>query len=75
MALPTSCRRLAYREYTLAPSMPRKTNTVTSMVARTWPNRALAVFGSPPQKFALNTCAFSAKISTTTKVRIGTILA
>src|SRR5215831_8760353 len=55
--------------------MPRKTNTVMSIVDRTWSNRALAVFGSPPHQFSANTCAFSAKIATTTKVRIGTILA
>ena len=32
VARPTSLRVLAYREYTLAPSMPRKTNTVISIV-------------------------------------------
>ena len=38
VARPTSSRRLAWREYTLAPSTPRNTNTVASIVPRTWSN-------------------------------------
>ena len=36
VARPTSSRRRARAEYTLAPSMPMKTHTVTSIVLRTW---------------------------------------
>ena len=36
VARPTSSRLRAIREYTLAPSMPRKTNTVISIVPVAW---------------------------------------
>ena len=48
VAKPMSLRSRANREYTLAPSMPRNTNTVTSIVALTCSNTP--VVRSPPYR-------------------------
>ena len=49
VARPTSSRRRARREYTLAPSMPRNTNVVTSIVSFTWSNSAPTVALTAPE--------------------------
>lgn len=55
--------------------MPRKTNTVTSIVARTCSKRLVCGMPSPLQKFASKRSALKAPIRMTMKTRIGTILA
>ncbi|CAM5652303.1 hypothetical protein SBADM41S_06367 [Streptomyces badius] len=73
VARPTSSRRLACREYTLAPSTPRNTKTVASMVPLTWSKRVPARQG-PPLKLSAKTDGSKKKSARTTK-RIGTIFA
>ena len=50
VALPTSSRFFAKREYTVAPSMPRKTNVVTIIVALTCSNKVDSDASSPPHQ-------------------------
>jgi hypothetical protein len=75
VAKPTSARVLAYREYTLAPSTPINTNTVTSIVLRTWLKTSPALYPPPPQKLARNSSESNASAMNTTNTMIGTILA
>jgi hypothetical protein len=75
VARPTSARRRAKREYTLAPSIPRNTNVVTSIVSLTWSNTARTDRPSLPQKLSANVPASNATATMTMKVRIGTSFA
>ena len=52
VARPTSDRLRAKREYTLAPSMPRNTNTVISIVPVAWSRTEENDRSSPPQKLS-----------------------
>ncbi|MCY1432331.1 hypothetical protein D9M71_483240 [compost metagenome] len=75
VALPTSDRRWARPEYTLAPSMPMNTNTVTSIMLRTCsstlPNCGLL----KPQISRVKISARKANAAITTKISKGTTLA
>lgn len=75
VALPTSRRRSARDEYTLAPSMPMNTNTVTSIMLRTCsstpPNCGLL----RPQMSRVKMSRSKARPTMTMNSRIGTSLA
>ena len=76
MARPTSSLFLANREYTLAPSMPRKTNTVISMVPLACSKIEDSEYSPvPPQKLATKTPPLKAIAATTMNTKIGTTLA
>ena len=75
VARPTSSRLRAILEYTLAPSMPRKTNTVISIVPVVWSHNDENEYSSPPQKFPVKTSALNAMAAMTMKTRMGTTLA
>ena len=58
VARPTSSRRCARAEYTLAPSMPMKTHTVTSIVLLTWSSTEPS--WASPQKSSLKVSIWKA---------------
>ena len=74
VARPTSSRRRARREYTLAPSTPRNANAVTSMVSVTWSKSSDIVWGPSPQTFAENVEGSKANSMITMNSPIGTSL-
>jgi hypothetical protein len=51
------------------------TNTVTSIVLRTWLKTSPALYSPPPQKLAVNNAESKARATKTTNTMIGTILA
>lgn len=75
VARPTSARFCARAEYTLAPSIPMNTNTVTSIMCRTWsitlPRSGLIA----PQISRVNTSALKATAARTMNINSGTTLA
>ena len=75
VARPTSTRRSARAEHTLAPSTPMNTHTVTSIMLRTWsvtlPSAGLAW----PQMSCVNTSVRNASPTSSTNSASGTSLA
>ena len=75
VALPTSLRFSARAEYTLAPSIPINTHTVTNIMLLTWfvtlPRLGFVV----PQKSLVKISALNARPTNTIKVNNGTTLA
>ena len=75
VALPTSERFSALPEYTLAPSIPMNTNTVTSIMLRTW-SITLPRSGVPlPHRSRVKMSALKATAAITINMTIGTIFA
>ena len=75
VALPTSERFSARPEYTLAPSMPINTNTVTSIMLRTWSITLPRLGVSWPQKSVVKISALNATPANTINITMGTIFA
>ena len=75
VALPTSERFSARPEYTLAPSMPINTKTVTSIMLRTWSITLPRLGVCVPQKSRVKISALKATAVSTINITIGTILA
>ena len=78
VARPTSSRLAARLEYTDAPSMPMKTQTVTSIMFRTWvmvpPSGSEWICVERPQTSAVNRPALNPIAAIATNTRMGTIL-
>ena len=55
--------------------MPTKTNTVSSIVSRAWRATVDRPGASPPHRLSVNSSLRKAKITTTMKMPIGTVLA
>ncbi|MNP10680.1 hypothetical protein D3C76_1028370 [compost metagenome] len=75
VARPTSLRFSARAEKMLAPSMPINTQTVTSIILRTWSMTVPSSLLPAPQKSAVNTSALKAIAAMTMNNASGTILA
>ncbi|MCY1535903.1 hypothetical protein D9M68_713290 [compost metagenome] len=75
VALPTSLRFSARAEKMLAPSMPMNTQTVTSIMLRTWFITVPRSLLPAPQKSAVNTSSLKATAQITMNSASGTILA